>query len=37
VAVLNAAAWWLTEIDDEGPLPDSLDRARGDGPGQAGG
>lgn len=24
VAVLNSAAWWVTDIDDEGPLPDSL-------------
>lgn len=30
VAVLNALAWWLTDIDDQSPLPDVLSSAEGD-------
>lgn len=31
-AVLNAIAWWLTDVDDAAPLPESLvDRTRGSG------
>lgn len=35
VAVLNSLAWWLTEIDDDAPAPDSMPHGRRDDEGRA--